>query len=552
MRQRFISRTFGVSAIVVAAGLAGCNDPLSVTNRNNPDVARAYGSIQGVEAIVSKLMQQIHQGMYGTTSNLLPGAMTMSLESSSQLGNFGMGTRAAIPREPIANNRGNSTESENFRTFDHLMRNGRSAVNAITALSAFEAKGTTLGSPARDARALSFAYFNLGHALGHVALFYDSAAVLKPGMASDEIPPLSGSKEVMAAAIEMLDSALTIANRPTASGTGGWPIPAGWVSSPSANGPTLDEWKALIRSYRARFRAELGRTPAERAAADWDAILADAQNGIKADFNVAMTSSNGWSNSWWNQAAVSTGWHQMSPMIIGMADTTGAYAQWLAQPLDQRQPFLIVTPDKRFPAGETRAAQQANTPGRTPPAGSRVYFRNRPAGEDTPSFAWGTSFYDHFRYWSYRASNSSGNNPLITAAEVDLLAAEALIRKGQIPQAAALIDKYRVPNGLPALAGAVTTADQPVPGGNACVPKVPQAPSFTALACGNIMEAMKWEKRMETAFNGYASWYLDSRGWGDLPQDTPLEWPVPYQEMDARGLPFYNSQSGAARGNYGY
>lgn len=554
MRKRSISRTLLVSGVVAAGALAACNDQLVVENKNAPDVARANSTPQGVEAIVSKLAQQIHQGMYGSTTNLLPGTMVMAFESASQLGNFGMGTRSAIPREPIANNRGNSTEAENFRTFDQLSRNARSAANALTSLNAFVEVGTTLGSPARDARARSFAYFNLGYATGHVALFYDSTAIVLPGIATGEIPPLSGANEAMAAAIQMLDSALAIAESPAAStGNNGWPIPAEWVASPDGPGPTLDEWKRIIRSYRARFRAELGRTPAERAAADWDAILADATNGITKDFLIGMTSSNGWSNSFWSQAAVSVGWSQMSPFIIGMADTTGAYATWLSTPVDSRQPFLIVTPDQRFPAGESRLAQQTASPGRFPPAGSKLHMRNRPAGEDIPGFPWGTSFYDGiYRYGDYRANSSNGNNPIITKAEVDMLAAEAMIRKGNIAGAAALIDQYRVPNGLPALSGVVTTATQPVPGGNACVPKVPQAPGFTTIACGNIMEAMKWEKRLETMFNGYSSWYLDSRGWGDLTVDTPLEYPVPYQEMDARGLPFYNSQRAATKGTYGF
>ena len=74
--------------------------------------------------------------------------------------------------------------------------------------------------------------------------------------------------------------------------------------------------------------------------------------------------------------------------------------------------------------------------------------------------------------------------------------------------------------------------------------------------CGTIFEALKWEKRMETAFTGWASWYFDSRGWGDLPEGTPLEFPVPFQELDARQKPLYNlggigGKSAAAKGTYG-
>jgi hypothetical protein len=70
------------------------------------------------------------------------------------------------------------------------------------------------------------------------------------------------------------------------------------------------------------------------------------------------------------------------------------------------------------------------------------------------------------------------------------------------------------------------------------------------------MEAVKWEKRLETIFTGYAQWFVDSRGWGDLPVDTPLMWPVPFQEMDSRLQSFYNSLSGptwqaAASNTYG-
>jgi hypothetical protein len=56
-----------------------------------------------------------------------------------------------------------------------------------------------------------------------------------------------------------------------------------------------------------------------------------------------------------------------------------------------------------------------------------------------------------------------------------------------------------------------------------------------------MFEAMKWEKRLETLFTGYSQWFLDSRGWNDLPVGSPLQYPVPYQEMDARFEAFYNS-----------
>ncbi len=114
---------------------------------------------------------------------------------------------------------------------------------------------------------------------------------------------------------------------------------------------------------------------------------------------------------------------------------------------------------------------------------------------------------------------------------------------------------------LPALAGAwaaSATATTPVPGGVACVPRVPQAPGYVTTACGNIMEAMKWEYRLETMYVSYISQFYSGRGWGDLPNGTPIQWPTPYGEMDTRRHPFYNmggvgNPGGAVGvGTYGY
>jgi hypothetical protein len=72
------------------------------------------------------------------------------------------------------------------------------------------------------------------------------------------------------------------------------------------------------------------------------------------------------------------------------------------------------------------------------------------------------------------------------------------------------------------------------------------------------MEAMKYEKRMEEAYTNFGSWFLDGRGWGDLPQDTGTEWPVPYQDLLARGAKAGYSLGGglnpasAAKGTYGW
>jgi hypothetical protein len=271
----------------------------------------------------------------------------------------------------------------------------------------------------------------------------------------------------------------------------------------------------------------------------------------------------GWAAVWLNQMAVASSWSGMTPAIIGMADTTSGYANWMSLPRGDRAPFLIQTPDARFPKGATRTQQTTNSPALAASLPS-VYFRSRPPGDDILGEAYGNSYYDHVRFTSYRQGSSIGKWVWMSRAESEMLQAEGLIRLGRDVEAVPLINRTRRNNGIgefplgstaasraPAYPGApavppsaTDTIGKPAipPGGpNSCVPRTPTGPGGS-LECGTLLEAMKWEKRMETLYTGYAQWFFDSRGWNDLPVGSPLMYPVPYQERDARYVPSYNGK----------
>ena len=560
MRHRTIVGLSYCAVAVSAVLLTSCRDnPLDVKNTQQPNVTGVFSSPSTVETAISKIYEQLYNGQLGASDDIMTQTLTMSFESASQLGNFGMGTRGSIPRSPIDNSIGNNVAAGNFRDFDFLTRNGRLASSAVQALDKFIASNNSvpvLGTTARDARARAFGYFALGYAMGNLALYYDSAAIVTPQDAVDPatgnfvIPSLSLSSAVMDAALKDLDSAIVIATAGPASA-----IPVDWLAQTAEMSNA--NFIKLLRSYKAKFRAGLARTPAGRAAADWNAIIADATNGITSDFVIQVNTVTGWSGAVQSQMATATTWSQMTPFILGMADTTGAYDTWLQQAVTARTPFLLRTPDKRFPPGATRAAQQAltGTSRAGTATGSIVYFRNRPTGEDSPADPWGTWFYDNWRSWAIRATGGNGPYVHFAVAENDMLAAEGYLRTGQFAPAVTLINKYRTRAGLAAI-GAVTAITDQVQNSSAtardCVPRVPQPPAYNTTACGSVFEAMKWEKRVETSMIGYGQWFVDSRGWGDLVQGTPVEWPVPYQELFARGKPSYTSSARAAAGTYGF
>ena len=358
----------------------------------------------------------------------------------------------------------------------------------------------------------------------------------------------------MVKTLALLDSALVQANLPAATGSGGFPLPATWMG-----GYTLgrDDFVKLVNTHKARFRTAVARTKAARDGVDWGKVLAEAEAGLDHDIDAFVGGASGWSIGFQSSVMhIGAGWSQLSMMYYGFADTSGAYQTWLQLPLHQRGYILLCTPDLRWPRGCTRPAQQATSP--QPSTWTDLPYIGNRLDPDVAGEPWGNSYYQNQRYVYIRNNSNTGQYPEFLRAENDMLVAEAAIRLGQFSKAAARIDIYRSHAGLPLLTGAINDATTPVPGGNACVPKVPD-PDTKVLRCGALMEAMKYEKRMETAFNRVGAWYFDSRGWGDLIEGTPLEYPLPVNEIDARyptTLPYYNlgggGPSSAPRGTYGF
>ena len=550
-----------MTALGVVGALAACNDTLAVENLNNADRDRILRTPGDVEALGGTGLQQVINATTGDIARVHTAFLTMAFENASALNNNGLGPRSNMPRGSIGNSRGNQFLSENFNDFSQLSIAAR---NMATVIARASAPTFTLGdnSAPQIQRLRAFAWFSHGVALGYLSLVYDSAGVPRPTDGPREVPALEGYRAVNTAALASFDSALKYANMTTTSA-----LPAGWLTGPGGGTTSRANFVRAIRSFKARMRAGVARTPTDRAAVDWQEVVADATNGITANLVVNMNPSAGWDYAWLSSTLHfrDANWHQMSYYIIGMADTSRAYDAWLAQDRDTRAPFLIQTPDLRFPWGSTRAEQVNGKQGapktdttRTVRDTARRYFRNRDPGLDQATADWRLSYYDHYRWRSFADAGRVAPLVIFAVTENDMLAAEGYLRLGgaEAQKAAPLINRTRKTAGLDTLT-TVASRDDIVPGGTHCVPRVPQGPNFTTTACGTVFEAMKWEKRMESAYTAYGAWYFDSRGWGDLPEGTALSWPVPYQDLDARRHPIYDiggvgKPGGAGVSSYGF
>ena len=419
-----------------AVALAGCESNLPVSNKNVVDVSAAFQTADGAAQIAGKSFQGMFVGQYNTINAIWPQTLNYALESAASVNNAGMNVRLGLPRDILDNSLGsaNLTLQGNNQDFSVLTRFARQSADAIKALDKLN------DSPLAKARTRAIGYMNIGYALGQLAAIYDSASVITPS--STDEAKFAPASVINTTALAMLDSAIAVASDPNTNGSPAFPITgAAWMNGTSFDAPTLVRF---ARSLKARYRAGVARTPAERAAVDWTQVLGDAAAGITSNITLTLDPTLGWSHGTVVQLTLYQGWHYMPTPIIGMADTSGAYNSYITSgALSTRNGYILIrTPDKRFPSGDTRALQNAQNTQESPSA--TLYFRNRPAGEDGTSLnardAWSNSFYDHTRFRAIRNASGSGTWVLMESDEIAMLRAEALLRLNRAAEAIPIIN----------------------------------------------------------------------------------------------------------------
>lgn len=512
--------------------VGACADLLDVTNTNNPETDRVLSSPSDVEALIRGSYIQVLDPMLSSDGiNMQLGSV--AFENSAMAANFGMIERSAIPRAAIINTTSNQFHPEYYEVWAEAYSGIRSASDGLAKIAD---ANFTLGSTAADARAEAFGKFVLflGHAT--LAVTYDSASVYDETVSASTVVPLSHYSSVMTAALGYADQAIAVAQaNPTID------FPADWFGVPVSQARFIQ----IVNSFKARYRVQVARTPAETI--NWSAVITEVDAGITTDY--APVDDDDRFDYWMHDYMSFRGaWHQVPYFIHGMADQSGAYQTWMATALSSRTPFTIVTPDQRFPQGATLAAQRTS-------AGSLFRAKTNDTGEGgwirAERGTWRWSHYLDKRYQAYyNATNTGLAIPIIQVKEMQLIKAEALWRRNtgaDRTNALAIVNNYRTTDGglTPATLLGATTGD--------CVPKLPNG------SCGDFMETLKWEKRMVLFMTVYGGWYFDSRRWGDLPQGTFLSYPVPARELEVRQLALYTHGGAPAAGNltapvgtYGY
>jgi hypothetical protein len=296
-------------------------------------------------------------------------------------------------------------------------------------------------------------------------------------------------------------------------------LPSTWVNGQAI---TRDQLVRIMYSYIVRAEVYLPRNPAERAAVNWTNVLARLDSGITTNFSqqadLAITTTV---STYYQYSYLQTN-GRTNTRLVGPADTSGEYQRWLARPLGQRQAILVTTPDRRVhgAAGNTTAG---------------TYFAVLPT--QTMTTVRGT--FMHSRYRSQRFLRPPANNyhqvGLITTMSLDemkFIRAEALFRLGRLNEVVALLNPTRVAAGL----RPVTTAGPPA--GADCVPRRDNG------TCGDLFDALQYEKRIELFPTEAIIAFADARGWGKLLPGTPFHFPVHGRELETIGATYYTFGGG--------
>lgn len=536
--MRYLKK-LSVAGALLLFGAAGCAD-LTVPNLNDPDAARALESGADVQSLIAGAFNTWHQteyeyyGMGMALSNV-------SFQHNAPWANAGMEFFARIPREPIVNNSTHADYGQFAYHWYGYYRSLAAVADGLRALDDPDVAGELSAEQLLRARAYGKFMQGLNHA--SLALLYDQMFVVDESTDIDaEQEPLD-YQTVMGRALDYFDEAISLSQGAS------FTIPSQWITRDIS----ADELVRWAYSAKARYRANVARTPEERAAVDWNAVVADIDNGVTDDLMLNMDYTAGFFN-WALYYGTRPGWSEMSYFIIGMADNRppaeNDYHRWLNTPVSERraiiddEPVLIVTPDERFPQGNTVEEQIADSERENATEEGRKYvipqttngWGHNIAGvwarPDRGTWRW--SYYWHAEcLMEGYCSLADYSWPEIDFSEMQMLRAEAALRGGDNLTAAMLINETRTAAGL--------NPTDPLGTNTSCVPRLPNGD------CGDLFEMMKWEKRMEVRGEGlmFAPWYFDGRGWGDLYAGTFLQIPIPCRELDVLGmLPCYTFGGG--------
>ncbi len=473
--------------IFLLTGTYSCAD-LEVENLNSADRARALSTPEDVISLLNggtNTFFAASTSFLGVNLDLQADIITSTNAANNYWGD------ADEPRRRI----NNSTTWDDKNNVEFLFNDCFSAIHAANfVFAAVNTDGLELVENDVDntQKHLAAAYMLKGMGYGYLGYVYDKGYIVE----FDAVEPpttLVSYSDLIAEAVFNFEEAKKI-----------------YAANPSANWDYIldanlssEEAIKLCNAYAARFMAGEARTKAEAASLDWTTIRKYSQEAITEDFSPTSVG-----------AILSNGQHSWNTFEIN-ADRA-AYL-----PVDLQVCWLMDNDyPKSYPA--TGVLGPVNTDD----------MREQTDFVYTESLGWLRedrnrsifSNYTFIRYqYNYQSTNDGNPMHIVTAAEMDLIEAEAEYMLGNMDAAKTIIDAGpRVTRGgLPVLAD--------------------NSPA-------TIERAIWYENMVELHSSGIGIALAYMRRWDRLQEGSYLQYPVPASELEITTQPIYTF-GGAGFGN---
>lgn len=515
-------RWFAAAALSSPLLFAGCQS-LDVVNQNSPAIEGVFSDAANIESALVGGFRDYWGVAMGANTNSTSPVLQLSV-----LGNE-LTTADAFPMEvtqepriAIDNqNQGGWHNRKPWYDTYQVIATGRDVLNSIE-LNKLKLGTTNAEFPnGQDTkRAQVFARFLIGVGNMYIGLVFDQGF---PADETDNPATYDYTLQPYTALLEKGREQLRLAIA-EAKAAPNFTLPITWINGQEY---TRDQLVRIMYSFLVRSYAYEARTPAQRAATNWQQVLNLLDSGIttvnfqqQAQLDIAATAS-----AYYQYSFLQTN-GRTSNRLIGPADTTGAYQAWLTKPLDQRAAILIETPDKRI-------ARVNSTTTSNPPAPAK-FAR---LASQTMSTVRGTYMHSNYHATKYRLPgalnyHTTGLITSMSAEEMKFIRAEALFRLNRRAEVLPILNATRTAAGL-----APVTVDGP-PNTPSCVPRKNDG------TCGDLFEALMYEKRIELFPTEALIAFVDQRGWGRLISGTPMHFPVHGRELETLGLPYYTIGGG--------
>lgn len=469
-----------LTSILALLTFVACED-LQVENTNRPTFAET-NLPSTVYATVGSLLNGIHSASHinwWTDDEPLLAWFTAADVGSCSWGNFAMRDISSEPR--IAYN--NTTTYTNRVPVESYYRNlyGYLSIanDALAAIAVDEDDEVTEPEMCK-----AVAIYAQAYCLGHLGLFFDKAFVVTEK--TDLIAPIDALPYdvVIDSAIALADKVIDICETET------FEIPETWL--PTTATYTNVEIGSLANTLAARLLTYKSRNATQNLANDWATILDYAENGIQMDYSPIMDGVT-WVDAYrWYQ--VRDGWGRIDMRVINLMDPT-------------MYPWFPASGDLAdLPNNGVATSDDARLESDFEYLSAQAFYASRGI--------YHYSTYRFKRYDEYR-DTEIGEIPCIMKWENDMIMAEALVRTGDVPGAAAILNDAAGP--------------RKVRGGLADV-----AEDETA-----VLDAIYYEKTIECMLTTEITEFYDMRRRDMLQEGTMLHLPIPAQQLQIIDMPLY-------------